>query len=78
MYDYHFLDVEQERIISRDFLRDFMQNGFSTSTEATNSIGMKKVIEDFVDMIFNDEFVVMSEKELLQKYDTLITKDNIS
>jgi len=74
MYDYYPLDLEQKtHIVSMDGLKEFMQNGFATKKEAENATELKEAIKNFIGFFFNFnvDFVVMLEKELFKKYETL-------
>lgn len=72
MYDFHPLMIgDKEVIIDKEILAEFMKDGFPTQKEAMNDKKVKKAINDFVGFGFAGKFLVVSEEELLKKYDTL-------
>ena len=72
MYDHHPLDIENKTyIIEKDLLEDFMKDGFATKSDAENDSELKTAIKNFVGPLFDSEFKVLSDTELLQKYNSL-------
>jgi len=72
MYDFHpFIIGDKERVIDKETLAEFVKDGFPTQKEAMNDKKVKKAINDFVGFGFEGKFLVVSEEELLKKYNTL-------
>jgi hypothetical protein len=72
MYDYHPLGIKNKtHIIEKDLLEDFMKDGFATKSDAENNNELKTAIKNFVGLLFDSEFKVLSDTELLQKYNSL-------
>ena len=64
--------IPATQIMPKDILKDFMKDGFATKKEAENADKLKEEIKDFIGFPFVDiVFKVMSEEELLRKYESL-------